>query len=302
MKYSNTYWGHSNTMTETLPFVTIEIIILIVEGVHMDKAIRNDIYEQAVKWVLEAGTIIRDEMNAPLSIETKSNPNDLVTALDKRIEAYFVQKIKGKYSNHFIIGEEGYGDSVTSLDGTVWIIDPIDGTMNFVHQKRNFAISVGIYQDGIGEIGIIYDVMSDILYHAKRGEGAYKNEQELPQLKSNVKLTNAIIGMNHFWLCENRLVDEKTMQEFVRKVRGTRTYGSAALEFAYTAEGIEDGYLSLRLSPWDVAAGIVIVNEVGGVTTDIAGNEVNMLEKSSILACNPILKDDIIAFIQSGRK
>lgn len=289
-------------MTGSLHFVTIGIIIIIVEGVHMDKAIRNDIYDQAVKWVLEAGTIIRDEMNAPLNIETKSNPNDLVTVLDKRIEAFFVQNIKEKYSNHFIIGEEGYGDSVTSLDGTIWIIDPIDGTMNFVHQRRNFAISVGVYQDGIGEIGIIYDVMSDVLYHAKKGEGAYKNNQQLPQLTSDVKLTNAIIGMNHFWLCENRLIDEKTMQNFVKKVRGTRTYGSAALEFAYTAEGIENGYLSIGLAPWDVAAGIVIVSEVGGVTSDIDGNEVNMLEKTSILTCNPILKDEIITFIRNGRK
>lgn len=289
-------------MTGSLHFVTIGIIIIIVEGVHMDKAIRNDIYDQAVKWVLEAGTIIRDEMDAPLNIETKSNPNDLVTVLDKRIEAFFVQNIKEKYSNHFIIGEEGYGDSVTSLDGTIWIIDPIDGTMNFVHQRRNFAISVGVYQDGIGEIGIIYDVMSDVLYHAKKGEGAYKNNQQLPQLTSDVKLTNAIIGMNHFWLCENRLIDEKTMQNFVKKVRGTRTYGSAALEFAYTAEGIENGYLSIGLAPWDVAAGIVIVNEVGGVTSDIDGNEVNMLEKTSILTCNPILKDEIITFIRNGRK
>ncbi|WP_339227565.1 inositol monophosphatase family protein [Oceanobacillus sp. FSL K6-2867] len=268
----------------------------------MDETIRNDIYDQAVQWVLEAGTIIKDEMNAPLDIETKSNPNDLVTVLDKRIEAYFVKNIKEQYSNHLIVGEEGYGDSITSLKGTVWIIDPIDGTMNFVHQKRNFAISVGIYQDGVGEIGIIYDVMSDILYHAKKGEGAYKNKEKLPQLTTDVKLTNAIIGMNHFWLCKNRLVDETTTQDFVKEVRGTRSYGSAALEFAYTAEGIENGYLSLGLSPWDVAAGIVIVNEVGGVTTDIDGNKINMLEKSSILTCNPILQDEIISFLQRGRK
>lgn len=108
--------------------------------------------------------------------------------------------------------------------------------------------------------------------------------------------------MNHFWLCKNRLVDETTTQDFVKEVRGTRSYGSAALEFAYTAEGIENGYLSLGLSPWDVAAGIVIVNEVGGVTTDIDGNKINMLEKSSILTCNPILQDEIISFLQRGRK
>lgn len=268
----------------------------------MNTDVRNAIYNQAKEWVLDAGKNIRAKINDPLVIDTKSNPNDLVTTMDKETEAYFVEKINQNYPEHHIIGEEGYGDVLTSLEGTVWIIDPIDGTMNFVHQKRNFAISVGIYHDGIGEIGLIYDVMDDILYHAKRTEGAYKNEKKLAPLKQNVKFEEAIIGLNHFWLCENRLVDEKVMQQFVRKIRGSRTYGSAALEFAYVAEGIVNGYLTMSLAPWDIAAGIVIVNEVGGVTTDIDGARLNMLEKNSVLTCNPDLQQEIIQFLEKGRK
>ncbi|RDW18430.1 inositol monophosphatase [Oceanobacillus arenosus] len=263
---------------------------------------RNAIYNQAKEWVFTAGKNIRAKIDDPLVIDTKSNPNDLVTTMDKETEAYFVEKINQEYPEHHIIGEEGYGDKLTTLAGTVWIIDPIDGTMNFVHQKRNFAISVGIYHEGIGEIGLIYDVMNDILYHAKRNEGAYKNEAKLAPLKQDVKFEEAIIGMNHFWLCENRLVDEKVMQQFVRKIRGTRTYGSAALEFAYVAEGIVDGYLTMNLAPWDIAAGIVIVNEVGGVTTDIAGVTLSMLEKNSVFTCNASLQHEIIQFIEKGRK
>ncbi|WP_099157950.1 inositol monophosphatase family protein [Virgibacillus ndiopensis] len=269
----------------------------------MDLEIRNDIFNQAKKWIREAGATIREKIDDPLTIDTKSNPKDLVTHMDKETEQFFVKQIKSTYRDHLLLSEEGFGDDLQSLDGTVWIVDPIDGTMNFVQQKRNFAISVGIYHHGIGEIGFIYNVMDDILYSAKRGEGAFKNDIQLPRLKDNVKLDESLLGLNHFWLCENRLVDEKQMQRLVREVRGTRTYGSAALEFAYVAEGIMDGYLTMSLAPWDVAAGIIIVNEVGGVTSNIMGEEVNMLERNSILTCHPAIKKSIINdFLKKGKK
>ncbi|MBD1224424.1 inositol monophosphatase family protein [Virgibacillus halodenitrificans] len=263
----------------------------------------DKIFDQAKSWVLEAGETIRTKINDPLTINTKSNPNDLVTEMDKETELFFAKKIKDTYPDHLILSEEGFGDDIDSLNGTVWIIDPIDGTMNFVHQKRNFAISIGIYQDGVGEIGLIYNVIEDVLYSAIRNKGAYKNEEKLPLLSESVKIEEAILGLNHFWLCENRLVREQTMQQLVRKVRGTRTYGSAALEFAYVAEGIMDGYLTMRLSPWDIAAGVVIVNEVGGTTTDINGDELNMIKNNSVFTCNPRVQHIIIDdYLRKGRK
>ncbi|MBY7143767.1 inositol monophosphatase family protein [Virgibacillus sp. NKC19-3] len=269
----------------------------------MNKTFRDSLFDQAKAWVLEAGATIRNKINDPLDIGTKSDANDLVTSMDKETESFFIKNIRASYPEHLILSEEGYGDHLTTLNGTVWIIDPIDGTMNFVHQKRNFAISIGIYHDGIGEIGIIYDVMADILFYAKRNEGAYKNNVRLAPLNPNLKFEEAIFGLNHFWLCENRLVDERRMQDFVKTIRGSRTYGSAALELAYVAEGIMDGYLSMNLAPWDVAAGIVIVGEVGGITSDIDGVPVNMLDKSSILTCNPTIQKRIIAdYLQTGKK
>ena len=260
----------------------------------MNVQFRQELYHHACNWVKEAGRNIRKNIGNPLTVDTKSNPNDLVTQVDKDTEAFFVSKIKNTYPSHGIVGEEGYGDELDTLKGTVWIIDPIDGTMNFVHQKRNFAISVGIYHDGIGEIGLIYDVMNDILYHARRGSGAFKNEFKLPLLEKNVQINQSIIGMNHFWLCQNNFVDVSKMQRFVKTIRGARTYGSAALEFAYVAEGIIDGYISMRLSPWDIAAGVVILNEVGGIVTDFDGLSLKMLEKNSIIACNPVIQSDIL--------
>ncbi|BAC13378.1 inositol monophosphatase family protein [Oceanobacillus iheyensis] len=263
---------------------------------------RDTVYQDAKKWVYEAGKIIKEQMNNPLNIETKSNANDLVTILDKQTEKFFVEKIKDKYPDHQIIGEEGYGDQPKELDGTIWVIDPIDGTMNFVHQKKFFAISVGILHNGVGEIGLIYDVMNDTLYHVKKGEGAFRDSQQLPLLSRNKQLNEAIVGMNYFWLCENRLVDYQVMQGFIRTVRGARTYGSAALELAYIADGTLDGYLSMRLSPWDVAAGIILLQEVGGIVSNIDGNEWDPLKKSSILASNPALHKTILDIIKKGRK
>ncbi|ALX47347.1 inositol monophosphatase family protein [Lentibacillus amyloliquefaciens] len=269
----------------------------------MNQEQRQAIYQQAKDWVLEAGKTIRFKINDPLTISTKSNPNDLVTTMDRDTEYFFTSNIKQTYPDHAIVSEEGYGDELESLDGTVWIIDPIDGTMNFVHQKRNFAISVGVYQDGIGEIGLIYDVMADVLFSAKRGEGAFKNESPLPQLSENKSFYESILGLNHFWLCDNRLVDEKVMQSLVKTVRGTRTYGSAALEFAGVAEGIIDGYMTMDLAPWDIAAGIVIVNETGGKTTNAFGEPINMLQQNSVMTCNPVIYEQLIEeYTKKGRK
>ncbi|GGA83554.1 inositol monophosphatase family protein [Ornithinibacillus halotolerans] len=269
----------------------------------MDSATRENIYLAAKKWILEAGKQIRENIDKPIEVGSKTNPNDLVTSMDKNTEKYFLEKIKTNYPNHFLLSEEGFGDVLHTLDGIVWIIDPIDGTMNFVQQKRNFAISIGIYHDGIGEIGLIYNVMEDVLYHAKRGEGAYKDEYKLPPLNTNMVLEESVIGLNHLWLCENKLVDEKYMQKLIKTARGSRTYGSAALELAFVAEGILEGYLTMGLSPWDFAAGMILIEEVGGITTNIDGGSIDMLQRNSVFAGNPTVHKQIITnFLSKGRK
>lgn len=290
-------------MTKSLSFGSIILRAFEWRRTQMNKEQRDEVFNQAKEWIYEAGKEIRDQIHAPLVIDTKSNPNDLVTTMDKATEEFFTKKIKDTFPHHFILSEEGYGDNLKSMNGTVWIIDPIDGTMNFVHQKRNFAISIGIYYDGVGEIGFIYNVMEDILYSAKKGEGVYKNNDKLPKLRQNIPFNETMLSLNHFWLCENRLVDEKVMQKLVKDVRGARTYGSAALEFAYVAEGIIDTYLTLSLSPWDYAAGIVIVNEVGGVTTTVDGDTINMLHKSSVITGNRSIQQTILNdYVKKARK
>lgn len=253
----------------------------------------KEMLKQAREWTLEAGHMIRSEMHKSLTISTKNDPNDLVTSLDQEVEKFFLKKIKDLYPEHKLYSEEGYGDEVTSLEGIVWIVDPIDGTMNFVHQKENFCISVGIYQDGVGEIGVIYDVIRDNLYIAERNKGAFKNDKKLKPLREDLSIKESILGMNHFFLCENKAIDYKNSQSLVKKVRGVRSYGSAALQFAYVAEGKLDGSLHLSLSPWDLAAGIVLVKEVGGITTNLKGEALSLLDRDSLLTSNKSIHKEI---------
>ncbi|WLR52177.1 inositol monophosphatase family protein [Bacillus tianshenii] len=251
------------------------------------------IYKQTKEWVREAGTRIRASFSETLMVDYKLNPSDLVTNMDKQTEQYFIAKIKEHYPEHRILGEEGYGDIVDTVDGTVWIIDPIDGTMNFVHMQRHFAISVGIYHNGEGIIGMIYDVVNDELYHTKKGEGAYKNDEQLPML-GEISVDKAVVSVNAGWVIPNSRIEPHILPPLVKALRGTRSMGSAAIEMAYVASGKIDGYITLQLAPWDYAAGKILIEEVGGRATNVAGKPLNVLEKSTVFVGKPGLHEQIV--------
>ena len=253
-----------------------------------------EINKKAIEWTKEAGKRIRASFKTKLSIQTKSNADDLVTNIDKDTEQYFIDKINKDYPEHQILGEEGVGDRVTTLDGVIWIIDPIDGTMNFIHQQRNFAISVAVYENGVGKIGLIYDVVHDELYHAVKGEGAFLNGTSIQKLEE-VVLNEAILGINATWVTDNKRIDSNVLLPLIKHVRGTRSYGSAAIEFAYVVTGRLDAYITMRLSPWDFAAGAVLIEEVGGVVTTLEGKALNYLGENSILVAKRELHKQILA-------
>ncbi|WP_188205661.1 inositol monophosphatase family protein [Alkalibacillus aidingensis] len=263
----------------------------------MSQEIIQQLRNDAKEWILEAGELIKESMNQPFAVDTKKDRKDLVTEVDRRSEQFFIDKISEKYPDHKVLGEEGMGEEVTSLDGTVWIIDPIDGTLNFVHQQRFFAISIGIYIDGVGEVGFIYDVMADDLYEGVRHQGAYKNGTQLDPIDPQKTLEESMIGLNNTWVIPNRRLDEKKMQELSRNVKGTRSYGSASLEFAYIADGTLDAYITMRLSPWDIAAGMIIVSEVGGVTTRVDGSEIGMLSGNTVVCANQAIHQELLTYI-----
>lgn len=259
---------------------------------------RNDylLCQVAKQWTMEAGAKIRQslERQEALHINYKTNDSDLVTNMDEAIENFFINNIKQYYPDHRIVGEEGFGDRVDDEKGTIWMIDPIDGTMNFVHQKKHFAISVAVYRDGKGLFGLIYDVMDDELFHCVVGEGAYVNDQRLPELQP-VDLSKGLVAVNASWVIENKKIDHYMIMPIIQTARGTRSYGSAAIELAYVASGRLDMYMSLRLSPWDFGAGKLLVEEVGGRVTNLDNEPIRMLDKSPLIAANSHIHEDVMA-------
>lgn len=254
----------------------------------------NEISMLAKAWVKEAGTEIKRSFSNQLDIKFKTDPSDLVTNMDKEIEHFFISKIKSHFPDHKVLGEEGQGDEISTLSGVVWILDPIDGTMNFVHMQRNFAISLGIYHNGVGMIGIIYDVVQDEMYYAVKEQGAYLNGEKLEELKQ-VEVGEAVLGMNASWVLNESEWNLNPLPGLIKDLRGTRSYGSAAIEMAYVAANRTDGYLTLRLSPWDFAAGKIIIEEVGGKVTTVKGKVVNMLTENTVFVAKPGLHESILA-------
>ncbi|WP_174733779.1 inositol monophosphatase family protein [Mesobacillus harenae] len=261
----------------------------------------EEIDTYAKVWIKEAGERIRASFPKTLNVHAKSNPNDLVTEIDQQTEQFFIEKIRGNYPDHRILGEEGFGDNIDQDSGVIWIIDPIDGTMNFVHQQRNFAISIGIYENGKGKIGLIYDVVHDELYHVRTGNGVYLNDRKLPAL-NKAAVPEAILALNATWVVENKRINHELLIPLVQKVRGTRSYGSAALEMVYVATGRIDAYISLRLAPWDYAAGILMVEELGGQATTLRGDKLDIINGSSVFVSKPGLHQEIMRnYLKDGK-
>ena len=240
----------------------------------------------AKQLIFEAGRRIRESFSYDLKIETKSSANDLVTNIDRETELFFIEQINKYDPTHKIIGEEGMGNNPDTLDGTVWIIDPIDGTMNFVKQHRHFMITVGIYIDGVGKLGYIFDVMREDLFHAMEGAGAWYNDSLLRKLQP-VNIEEAVIGINASWVTPNAKVHHEKLIELIRTVRGTRSYGSAAMEIAFVVSGKLDAYISMRLAPWDIGGGLIIAKEVGAISTNLHGEPCQLKNPDTFIIANP---------------
>lgn len=243
--------------------------------------------------IFEAGKRIREVVSDDLVIETKSSANDFVTNIDRETEVFVIDKIKAFDPTHKIVGEEGMGDSFESFEGPVWIVDPIDGTLNFIKQHRHFMISIGFFVDGVGKLGYIYDVMKEDLFWAIEGVGAWYNGTPMRKLKP-LTIEEAVIGINASWVIPNKRINHKKIVNLVRKVRATRSYGSAAMEIAFIVSGKLDAYLSMRLSPWDIGGGSIIANEVGAVMSNLKGEPINLYSPDSFLIANPSIHKEIL--------
>ncbi len=251
-----------------------------------------------MKCAKAAGELSLKRMNESFEVEYKTSASDLVTAVDKEVEQMVIDMILEQFPDHGILGEESTFTKDPSLYDCLWIIDPIDGTTNFVHQQINFSVSIAFYYKGEGIVGVVYDPSRDEMFHASKGEGAFLNERRL-KLDRRVKLEEAILCTSVFWnkRAEQMGIDV-IIKELAAKVRGMRLLGSAALEISYVAAGRLDGYVSMQLNAWDIGAARIIVEEAGGKVTQMSGRPLPFDQKSSIMACNQAFYEELQQYIR----
>jgi len=251
----------------------------------------GDIRLQAKEIIKEAGEIIINEKRAALSVQAKSNEFDLVTQLDLKLERFLKEQLSLIIPESKFIAEET--DSKIKNDPILWIIDPLDGTTNYVHGLPFFAISVALVINGELQLGFVYNPLLNEFFEAQRGKGAFLNDSRI-QVNSIELLPCSLLATGFAY--NFRTVEEnnfKYFDHFLRKAHGIRRLGSAAIDLCYVARGIFSGYWEWYLSPWDVAAGILVVEEAGGIVSDINGMPYKFGD-SSILATNGLIHQAMI--------
>lgn len=246
-----------------------------------------------------AGSYIRDNFKGKFAVEQKGSEINLVTEVDKNAEKMIIDFIKKEYPTHGIIAEESGKENLNAE--YKWLIDPLDGTTNFAHGLPIFSVSIGLMKGDEIIAGCVYDVMRDAIYLAESGGGSYCNGKKITVSKeSDLKKALLVTGFPYD-IANN---PDKVLERFthiIKKSRGVRRLGSAAIDFCYVAEGAFDGYWEVFLNPWDMCAGILIVREAGGKVTNFEGKDMSPFERKMI-ASNGYLHNELLKAINEAER
>ncbi|HUS25443.1 MAG TPA: inositol monophosphatase family protein [Candidatus Binatia bacterium] len=244
----------------------------------------------AVSAARAAGNLIMRNLERADTLQvTRKSLNDFVSDVDRNAEAEIVRQIRKAYPDHAIVAEEG---GASGKHDFTWIIDPLDGTTNFLHRFPHFAVSIGVQHKGKLEHGVIYAPCTQDLFAASRGVGAILNGRKIRVSKTS-QLEDSLIGTGvPIGAGSNLDAYLPQLRAIVEKTAGVRRAGSAALDLAYVACGRLDAFWELNLKPWDMAAGILMVQEAGGIVSDLYGGDADQaLGSGNILAASPKLYD-----------
>jgi len=227
-------------------------------------------------------------------------PANFVTAADRAAEETLREELMQARPGYGFLGEEG-GAHEGSDKSHRWIVDPLDGTMNFLHGIPHFAISIALEREGTIIAGVIYNPVSDDLFTAERGKGAFLNDQRL-RVAARKRLADAVVAcaLPHPSRGDIELT-QKEHHAVQAEVAGLRRFGAAALDLAWVAAGRLDAYWERSLSPWDMAAGIALVREAGGFVTDLDGRE-DMLKTGGIIAATDAIHRELLQTLKAVRK
>jgi myo-inositol-1(or 4)-monophosphatase len=245
-----------------------------------------------------AGTIIN---RAALDIEsvrvTVKQTNDFVTEVDHAAEAAIISTLQEAYPEHGIWAEEsGRKEGTATGRKHLWIIDPLDGTTNFIHGFPVYCVSIALMYDGKIEQAVVYDPTRNDLFCATKGRGAYLNDRRLRVAKRTMMRDCLISTGFPFRPGDQFQTYMQMLQDVMPKCAGIRRPGAAALDLAYVAAGFSDGFFETGLSPWDVAAGSLLVTEAGGLIGNFTG-EANFLEQKECMAANPRIYGQMVSML-----
>ncbi len=246
--------------------------------------IQNPMLTIAVKAARQAGRVITqaaDKLDT-LTIEHKSL-NDLVSEVDRSAEQVIISTLRGAYPEHSILAEESGASGQSEYQ---WIIDPLDGTTNYLHGFQQYSVSIGLAHRGILTHAVIYDPCRNDLFTASRGRGAYLNNRRL-RVSRQERLIHCLVGTGFpFRMFDHLDAYMGMLRELMPKTAGIRRAGSAALDLANVAAGRLDGFWEIGLAPWDMAAGALLILEAGGLVGDLQGND-GYLHNGCLVAGNP---------------
>ena len=248
----------------------------------------------AVRAARRAGTIIlRSQPRLDMVKIDLKGRRDYVSNTDRDAEAAIIETLLKAYPDHAILAEESGAKGKSDF---VWIIDPIDGTTNYLHTYPQFAVSIALSVKGQVEQGVIYDPIRDELFTASRGGGAQLNDKRIRVSRCQT-LEQALLGTG-FPIRDERMIDPylKSLGAFLHRTDGVRRAGAASLDLAYVAAGRLDGYWEFGLKPWDIAAGALMVQEAGGIVGAIDPQQ-DVMVTGNILAATPRIHDEMRAVL-----
>jgi myo-inositol-1(or 4)-monophosphatase len=254
--------------------------------------------ELAIKAAREAGAMLKDLAGKAERIDRKAGEEtNLVTELDRRSEEMIIGRVKAEYPEHEVLAEESGRDSKKSEYR--WIIDPIDGTTNFAHGLPIFAVSIGIEFQGTLVAGVVYDPTRDEMFTVEKGKGAFLNGDRI-SVSTTTRLIESVVATGFPYDIRSNSENIEHFRNFLFEARALRRLGSAAIDLCYVACGRLDGYWELSLNPWDMAAGVLLVEEAGGKFTDLDGRPGSIYSKT-VLTSNGRIHDQMVEVLRKGR-
>jgi myo-inositol-1(or 4)-monophosphatase len=249
----------------------------------------------AVKAARRAGNVInRGARDLDLLTVSAKGPKDFVSEVDREAERQIVETLLAAYPDHAILAEEGTAKGANATAENLWIIDPLDGTTNFLHGFPQYCVSIALSHKGQVTQAVIYDPCRNDLFTATRGRGAYLNDHRI-RVSRRAHLRECLIGTG-FPFRDGSFLDTylRMMKTMIESTAGLRRPGAAALDLAYVAAGFYDGFWEVGLNPWDVAAGSLLIQEAGGLIGDLSGNG-DYLHGGQVIAANPKIFAQMVA-------